>query len=67
MWLMAPVTELIKGRPVTCHNNLHGDVLAYGANYQNEDVVVDGDLVTARTGGHAHLFASKIIEILSQS
>jgi protease I len=37
-----------------------------GANYVDEDVVVDGDLVTARTGGHCHLFARKIIELLEQ-
>ncbi len=67
MWLVAPATELVKGRPITCHNNLHGDVLAYGALYQDQDVVVDGDLVTGRTGGHAHLFAAKIIEILAEA
>ena len=66
MWLVAPATELVKGRPVTCHNNLHGDALAYGAIYQDKDVVVDGDLVTGRTGGHAHLFAAKIIEMLAE-
>jgi len=26
---------------------------------------VDGDLVTARSGGHCHLFAKKILEILN--
>jgi protease I len=26
---------------------------------------VDGDLVTGRTGGHCHLFARKIIDLLS--
>ena len=37
-----------------------------GALYTDEDVVVDGeDLVTGRTGGHHHLFARKIIELLS--
>ena len=65
MWLVAPAPELIKGRPVTCHNNLHGDVINMGALYQNEDVVVDGDLITGRTGGHAHLFARKLIDTLS--
>lgn len=65
LWLVAPATELVKGRPLVCHNNLIGDAKAYGAIYTNEDVVVDGDLVTARSGGHAHLFAKKIIEILS--
>ena len=67
MWLVAPVPELIKGRPVTCHNNLHGDVVNMGAIYTDQDVVVDGDLVTARTGNHCHLFAKQIIEILSGS
>ena len=67
MWLVAPVPELVKGRPVTCHNNLHGDIVNMGAIYTDQDVVVDGDLVTGRTGGHCHLFAKKIIEILSGS
>lgn len=66
MWLVAPATELVKGRKVVVHNNLIGDAQAYGAVYTDEDVVVDGDLVTARSGGHCHLFARRIIDILSQ-
>lgn len=65
MWLLAPVPELIHRRPVTCHNNLIGDVRNMGAHYVDEDVVVDGDLVTGRTGQHAHLFARQIIDLLS--
>jgi protease I len=64
MWLVAPAPELIKGRPVVCHNNLHGDVVNMGAIYTDEDVVVDGDLVTGRSGGHCHLFAHAIIQML---
>ena len=64
MWLMAPVPELVRGRRVTSHNNLHGDVVNMGAIYTNEDVVVDGDLVTGRTGGHCHQFARKIIDMM---
>jgi protease I len=66
MWLVAPITEVVKGRRVVVHNNLIGDAKAYGLHYVNEDVVVDGDLVTARSGGHCHLFAKKILEILNQ-
>jgi len=47
------------------HNNLLGDAKNYGLAYVDEDVVVDGDLVTGRTGGHCNLFAKKIIELLS--
>ena len=66
MWLVAPTPELVRGRRVVAHNNLLGDVRNMGATYVDEDVVVDGDLVTGRTGGHCHLFARKIIELLEQ-
>jgi len=65
MWLLAPVPELVRGRRVVAHNNLLGDVKNMGAIYTNEDVVVDGDLVTGRTGGHCNVFARQIIEVLA--
>lgn len=64
MWLMARTPELVKARRITTHNNLYGDVINMGAVYVDADVVVDGDLVTGRTGGHCGPFAHKIIEIL---
>lgn len=66
MWLVSPAPELVRGRRVTCHNNLHGDVVNMGAIYTDEDVVVDGDLITGRTGGHCHLFARQIIDTLKE-
>jgi protease I len=67
MWLVAPAPELVKGRKVVVHNNLLGDAKNMGAVYVDQDVVVDGeDLVTARTGGHCHLFARKIIDMLNE-
>ncbi|MGW0807713.1 DJ-1/PfpI family protein [Nonomuraea sp. NPDC002799] len=64
MWLAAPIPEVVRGRKVVCHNNLVGDVRNMGADYVDQDVVVDGDLVTGRTGRHAHLFARTIIDLL---
>lgn len=64
LWLLAPATELVKGRKLVCHNNLLGDAKAYGAVYVNNDVVVDNDLVTARSGDYAHLLAKGIIKQL---
>lgn len=64
LWLVAPRPEMVRGRRLTCHNNLIGDARAYGAVYQDEDVFVDGDLISARTGGHCHLLARAIIEQL---
>lgn len=64
LWLTAPIREVIKGRKLVCHNNLYWDALSYGAEYVDEDLVVDDDLVTARTGGHCYLLANKIIEMI---
>lgn len=66
MWLVSSVPELVRGRRVVGHINLLGDIRNMGAIYTDADVVVDGDLVTGRTGGHCHLFARKIIDILSE-
>ncbi len=66
MWLVAPAPELVRGRRVVVHNNLIGDAKNMGAIYTDEDVVVDDDLVTARTGDHCHLFARKIIDMISE-
>jgi len=65
LWLAAPIPEVVRGRRLVVHNNLIGDAKNMGAVYVDEDVVVDEDLVTARTGGHCHLFAKQIIELLS--
>ncbi|OFY96787.1 MAG: thiamine biosynthesis protein ThiJ, partial [Bacteroidetes bacterium RIFOXYB2_FULL_35_7] len=66
LWLVSPISEVIKGRRITVHNNLISDARNYGAEYVNEDVVIDGDLITARTGGHCNLLAREIIKQLNK-
>jgi protease I len=66
MWLVSPAPELVRGRKVVCHNNLLGDVHNMGAIYTDQDVVIDGDLVTGRAGPLCHLFARTIIDILAE-
>ena len=66
LWLLAPAPELVRGRPVVAHNNLFGDVRNMGATYTDQDVVVDGDLVTGRSGPVCHLFARTIIDMLNE-
>lgn len=65
MWLAAPAPEMVRGRQAVVHNNLLGDARNMGIIYVDQDVVVDGDFVTGRTGGHCHQFARMIIDILS--
>lgn len=66
MWLVAPAPELVKGRRVVAHNNLIGDVRNMGAIYTDEDVVVDGDLVTGRAGPLCHLFAHTLLTMIDK-
>ncbi|SDC90570.1 DJ-1/PfpI family protein [Actinokineospora iranica] len=64
--LLSAVPELVRGRAVTCHNNLVGDVRNMGAFYTDQDVVVDGpDLVTSRTVEQCNLLARTVIERLA--
>jgi protease I len=65
MWLVAPIPEVVRGRRITCHNNLIGDVRNMGAVYTDQDVVVDGDLVTGRSADHCHLFARAVIDLVA--
>lgn len=65
MWVAAPIVEVLRGRKAVVHNNLIADARAYGLEYVDRDVVVDRDLVTARTGGHCGLFARTLIDLLA--
>ncbi|MFJ8083615.1 protease I [Streptomyces sp. SAI-170] len=65
MWLAAPIPQVVEGRRAVVHNNLLGDLKNMGGVYVDQDVVDDGDLVTARTGDHCHVFARTIIDRLA--
>jgi protease I len=65
LWLASPAPEIVRGRRLVVHNNLLGDARNMGAVYVDQDVVVDGDLVTARTGGHCYMFARTIIDLIA--
>jgi mannose/cellobiose epimerase-like protein (N-acyl-D-glucosamine 2-epimerase family)/putative intracellular protease/amidase len=65
MWLVSPIADVVRGRRVTCHNNLVSDIHNMGASYTDQDVVVDDDLVTARSADHCHLFARTIIDLVA--
>ena len=61
LWIAGPVKEVFAGRKVTCHNNIVSHVENAGITYCDKDVCVDGDLITARTGGHHGVFAKEIL------
>lgn len=62
LWLWTPIPECLSGRRVTCHNNIIGSVKNTGALYDDRDIVIDGDLITVRTGGMFAELAKTVIE-----
>lgn len=66
LWIVSRVPELVRGRRLVCHPNLYGDALNMGAEYVDADIVVDGDLVTGRTGAQAGAFARTIIDQIDE-
>lgn len=63
LWILTPVPELLKGRRVICHTVVLADVLNAGAVYVPEPshVVVDWDLVTARSAGDLELYGETLV------
>lgn len=66
-WLVSPISEVVRGKKMVVHNNLLGDAKLMGIDYVNQDLVVDGNLVSARTGGEHKIFAEKIIELVKSN
>src|SRR5262249_9305041 len=65
LWLTAPIPDVVRGRPLTCHNNLIADVTNIGAVYTAQDVVVPAALVTARSADHCPLSARPLIDMIA--
>lgn len=62
LWLLTPVPELLKGRKVICHTVVLADIINAGAVYVPDPshVVVDNDLVTARSAGDLELYGETL-------
>ncbi len=66
LWIFDPIPETIRGRKVTCHNNIIGSVKNTGALYVDQDVVIDGDLISVRTGAMFARLSRTLIEELEK-
>jgi deglycase len=62
LWILTPTPELLAGRRVICHENVLADVANSGAIFTTsaDDIVVDGDLVTGRSGDQVVPFIDAI-------
>jgi protease I len=68
LWLLTPMPELLKGRKVICHEVTLADIANAGAIYvpSASGIVVDGDLVTGRSGGDVMAFIEAIAQLIIQ-
>jgi putative intracellular protease/amidase len=70
LWLIS-VTDLLKGRQVTCAHNLISDVENAGADiiYEEDrtaDIVIDRNLITGRHPGMVDLFVETIVKEIAK-
>jgi protease I len=65
LYLVEPAPHLVHNRRLTTHDNLIAQVRSMGAHYVDEDLVIDDDLITARTGRHCTQLTSALIERLA--
>jgi protease I len=59
-------TCMLKGRTLTSYPSLQTDLINAGANWVDEEVVVDNGLVTSRTPADLDAFNSKTIEEIGE-
>ncbi|MCU0526716.1 MAG: DJ-1/PfpI family protein [Elainella sp. Prado103] len=63
LWILTPVPELLQGRRVICHEVVLADIVNAGAIYvpAPNHIVVDGDMVTGRSGQDVDAFIEAIV------
>jgi len=64
-WLLCS-TKILKGKTVTCFMAVRDDVKNAGANYVDEECVVDGNLITSRKPDDLPAFCKAILKALGK-
>lgn len=55
---------LVENRKATCYIGIRDDLKIAGALYRDEEVVVDGNLVTSRHPGDLYAFGRELVRVL---
>ena len=63
-WVLCSSTAL-KGRKATCFHSIKDDVVNAGATYVDQDVVVDGHVITSRTPDDLPAFVRAIVKMMA--
>jgi protease I len=64
-WLLVSA-QVLKGKKATCTSAIKDDVINAGAIYSDEEVVVDGNLITSRKPDDMPAFCREIVGFLSK-
>jgi len=64
-WVIASA-DIVRGRRVTCYKAVKDDVIHAGGNYVDEEVVVDGNLITSRRPDDLPAFCREIAKVLTK-
>jgi protease I len=56
---------ILRGRKATCFKAIKDDLINAGAQYVDEEVVVDGNLITSRVPGDLPAFCGEIVKALA--
>lgn len=59
--------KVLKDRRATCWKGVRDDLIAAGAHYEDEEVVVDGNLITSRQPGDLPAFWREVKKALPKS
>lgn len=63
-WMLASHPKLIQGRTLTCYFAIIDDVVNAGAKYVDQEVVVDGNIITSRVPTDLPAFCRAIVKAL---
>lgn len=68
LWILTPCPELLRGRKVMCHTVVLADIHNAGAVYMpnGPEVIVDGDLVTARSSANLADYFTAVVATAAQ-
>jgi protease I len=59
--------DVLKGKKATCWKSISDDLKAAGAEYIDQEVVVDGNLVTSRCPADLPMFMKELLKLCAQS
>ncbi len=63
-WVLVSA-DVLKGKRATCFKNIKDDLVNAGAEYVDEEVVIDGNIITSRTPPDLPAFCRAIVEALA--